>query len=186
MANYSEPDDLMVVSAAGSTTNQLINWVKLSQSDRAAAEQARQTLQRYQTTLISDLLPEVQANVLIFQFNDDIQRPAKLLENPLNDVIYAEVTGHGEIWSARLMAQVLQEQGMAAQWLDARHSCARSGRLSRKSILRGRSRCWQSCWRCIRKRLVVTGLSPATLRETVLLGRNGSDYSATQVGALAG
>ena len=36
------------------------------------------------------------------------------------------------------------------------------------------------------KRLVVTGLSPATLPETVLLGRNSSDYSATEVGALAG
>ena len=29
MAEYSQPDDMMVVSAAGSTTNQLINWLKL-------------------------------------------------------------------------------------------------------------------------------------------------------------
>ena len=35
------------------------------------------------------------------------------------------------------------------------------------------------------KRLVVTGFISAT-GETVLLGRNGSDYSATQIGALAG
>lgn len=33
MAEYSQPDDMMVVSAAGSTTNQLINWLKLSQTD---------------------------------------------------------------------------------------------------------------------------------------------------------
>lgn len=187
MANYSEPDDLMVVSAAGSTTNQLINWVKLSQSDRAAAEQARQTLQRYQTTLISDLLPEVQANVLIFQFNDDIQRLAKLLENPLNDVIYAEVTGHGEIWSARLMAQVLQEQGMAAQWLDARtFLCAERAAQPEVDTARSQPLLAELLALHPGKRLVVTGLSPATLPETVLLGRNGSDYSATQVGALAG
>lgn len=27
MAEYSQPDDMMVVSAAGSTTNQLISWL---------------------------------------------------------------------------------------------------------------------------------------------------------------
>lgn len=37
MAEYSQPGDMMVVSAAGSTTNQLINWLKLSQSDRLSA-----------------------------------------------------------------------------------------------------------------------------------------------------
>ena len=37
MAEYSQPDDMMVVSAAGSTTNQLINWLKLSQTDRLSA-----------------------------------------------------------------------------------------------------------------------------------------------------
>ena len=37
------------------------------------------------------------------------------------------------------------------------------------------------------KRLVVTGfISRNNAGETVLLGRNGSDYSATQIGALAG
>lgn len=188
MANYSEPDDLMVVSAAGSTTNQLINWVKLSQSDRAAAEQAQQTLQRYQTALISDLLPEIQASVLIFQFNDDIHRLAELLKHPLNDVIYAEVVGHGEIWSARLMAQVLQEQGMAAQWLDARtFLCAERAAQPEVDTARSQPLLAELLALHPGKRLVVTGfISRNRAGETVLLGRNGSDYSATQVGALAG
>ncbi len=58
MANYSQPGDLMVVSAAGSTTNQLISWLKLSQSDRISAHQAQQSLRRYQLDLIESLLPE--------------------------------------------------------------------------------------------------------------------------------
>lgn len=41
MAEYSQPDDMMVVSAAGSTTNQLINWLKLSQTDRLSAHQVQ-------------------------------------------------------------------------------------------------------------------------------------------------
>ncbi|MFO5718701.1 hypothetical protein ACLBQV_28715, partial [Klebsiella pneumoniae] len=56
MTNYSQPNDLMVVSAAGSTTNQLINWLKLSQSDRISAHQAQQELRRYQLSLIEGLL----------------------------------------------------------------------------------------------------------------------------------
>ncbi|MCS5882063.1 hypothetical protein LNP17_31375 [Klebsiella variicola subsp. variicola] len=39
MKEYSQAGDMMVVSAAGSTTNQLISWLKLSQSDRLAAHQ---------------------------------------------------------------------------------------------------------------------------------------------------
>ena len=34
--------------------------------------------------------------------------------------MYAEVVGHGEVWSARLMAAVLQHLGVEAARLDAR------------------------------------------------------------------
>lgn len=57
MAEYSRPGDMMVVSAAGSTTNQLISWLKLSQSDRISAHQVQQALRRYQSELIAGLLP---------------------------------------------------------------------------------------------------------------------------------
>ncbi len=53
MAEYSQPDDMMVVSTTGSTTNQLINWLKLSQTDRLSAHQVQQTLRRYQCDLIT-------------------------------------------------------------------------------------------------------------------------------------
>lgn len=68
MAEYSQPDDMMVVSAAGSTTNQLINWLKLSQTDRLSAHQVQQTLRRYQCDLISGLLPAEEADNLISAF----------------------------------------------------------------------------------------------------------------------
>ena len=68
MAEYSQPDDMMVVSAAGSTTNQLINWLKLSQTDRLSAHQVQQTLRRYQCDLISGLLPAEEADSLISAF----------------------------------------------------------------------------------------------------------------------
>ena len=84
MAEYSQPDDMMVVSAAGSTTNQLINWLKLSQTDRLSAHQVQQTLRRYQCDLISGLLPAEEADSLISAFVSDLERLAALLDSGIN------------------------------------------------------------------------------------------------------
>ncbi|HDM8290193.1 TPA: bifunctional aspartate kinase/homoserine dehydrogenase II [Yersinia enterocolitica] len=188
MANYSHPGDLMVVSAAGSTTNQLISWLKLSQTDRLSAHQVQQNLRRYQHDLISGLLSPEMAEPLISEFIHDLERLAGLLDNKVDDATYAEVVGHGEIWSARLMSAVLNKLDMAADWLDAR-SFLRAERAAQPQIDEGRSYplLQQLMAQHPHQRLVVTGfISRNNAGETVLLGRNGSDYSATQVGALAG
>ncbi|EKN4121344.1 bifunctional aspartate kinase/homoserine dehydrogenase II [Yersinia enterocolitica] len=188
MANYSHPGDLMVVSAAGSTTNQLISWLKLSQTDRLSAHQVQQNLRRYQHDLISGLLSPEMAEPLISEFIHDLERLAGLLDSKVDDAIYAEVVGHGEIWSARLMSAVLNKLDMDADWLDAR-SFLRAERAAQPQINEGRSYplLQQLMAQHPHQRLVVTGfISRNNAGETVLLGRNGSDYSATQVGALAG
>ena len=104
MTEYSQPGDMMVVSAAGSTTNQLISWLKLSQTDRLSAHQVQQSLRRYQSELIAGLLPADVADGLISAFTHDLERLAALLDSGITDAVYAEVVGHGEVWSARLMA----------------------------------------------------------------------------------
>ncbi|POD89828.1 bifunctional aspartate kinase/homoserine dehydrogenase II [Pectobacterium odoriferum] len=188
MAEYSHPGDLMVVSAAGSTTNQLISWLKLSQSDRLSAHQVQQALRRYHSELITGLLPAQEAEALTAQFIRDLERLAVLLDGKMTDAVYAEVVGHGEIWSARLMSAVLNHRDMNAAWLDARDFlCAE--RAAQPQVDEGRS--WpllqQYLTQHAGQRLVVTGfISRNDAGETVLLGRNGSDYSATQIGALAG
>lgn len=97
MADYSQPGDLMVVSAAGSTTNQLIGWLKLSQSDRLSAHQVQQTLRRYHSELIAALLPAEAADRLTTLFIRDLERLAALLDGAITEAVYAEVVGHGEI-----------------------------------------------------------------------------------------
>lgn len=188
MADYSQPGDLMVVSAAGSTTNQLISWLKLSQSDRLSAHQVQQSLRRYQSDLIKGLLSPELAQPLLNQFIQDLERLAALLDGKITDAVYAEVVGHGEVWSARLMAAVLQQRDLEACWLDAREFL-RAERAAQPQVDEGKS--WpllqQLMAQHAHQRLVVTGfISRNDAGETVLLGRNGSDYSATQIGALAG
>ncbi|MCX0498792.1 bifunctional aspartate kinase/homoserine dehydrogenase II [Erwinia billingiae] len=188
MAEYSHPGDIMVVSAAGSTTNQLISWLKLSQSDRLSAHQVQQALRRYQSELIASLLPPAQADGMIAEFIHDLEKLAALLDGNITDAVYAEVVGHGEIWSARLMAAVLTLQDIASSWLDAREFlCAE--RAAQPEVDEGKS--WPLLQQLMiqhpNRRLVVTGfICRNEAGETVLLGRNGSDYSATQIGALAG
>lgn len=188
MADYSQPGDLMVVSAAGSTTNQLISWLKLSQNDRLSAHQVQQSLRRYQSDLINGLLSPELAQPLLSRFIQDLERLAGLLDGNITDAVYAEVVGHGEIWSARLMAAVLQQRDLDACWLDAREFL-RAERAAQPQVDEGKS--WpllqQLMVQHTHQRLVVTGfICRNEAGETVLLGRNGSDYSATQIGALAG
>ncbi len=186
MAEYSQPGDMMVVSAAGSTTNQLISWLKLSQTDRLSAHQVQQSLRRYQLELINGLLPADVADGLTSAFIHDLEHLAALLDSGINDAVYAEVVGHGEIWSARLMAAVLNQQELDATWLDAR-DFLRAERSAQPQVNEGASYplLQQQLAQHPGKRIVVTGfISRNDAGETVLLGRNGSDYSATQIGAL--
>ncbi|MGP4132447.1 bifunctional aspartate kinase/homoserine dehydrogenase II [Pantoea tagorei] len=188
MADYSQPGDLMVVSAAGSTTNQLISWLKLSQSDRLAAHQVQQALRRYHSELIAGLLPAEYAEPLIANFIRDLEKLAALLDGSISDAVYAEVVGHGEVWSARLMAAVLSQRDIDACWLDAR-DFLRAERAAQPQVDEGKS--WPLLQTLLaqhpHQRIVVTGfICRNDAGETVLLGRNGSDYSATQIGALAG
>lgn len=187
MSAYSQPGDLMVVSAAGSTTNQLISWYQLSQKDRLSAFQVQQQLRRFQLDLINSLLPHSNAEKLSRQFITDLDSLAEMLEIPLTPAAYAEIIGHGEIWSARLMSEVLIASGIDACWIDARHFL-RAERAAQPQVNEGESyRLLQNILKQHpHRRLVITGfIASNQTGETVLLGRNGSDYSATQIGALA-
>lgn len=188
MAEYSQPGNLMVVSAAGSTTNQLISWLKLSQSDRLSAHQVQQALRHYQSELISSLLPLETAAPMIAEFIHDLEKLVALLDGIITEAVYAEVVGHGEIWSVCLMTSVLARRDIDASWLDERHFLrAERGAQPQVDEEKSAPLLQQLMVPRAAQRLVVTGFICANnAGETVLLGRNGSDYSALQIGALVG
>lgn len=188
IAQYSQPDDIIVVSAAGSTTNQLINWLKRKQNNCLSAYYIEQSLRYYQSQLITGLLKPESSEALINNLAQDLERLAQLLKSKITDACYAEVVGYGEIWSARLMAAVLNNLNMQAVWIDAR-DFLRAERAIQPRVDEGRSFPLLKNFLVKHKNkyLVVTGfISRNHSGETVLLGRNGSDYSATQIAALAG
>ncbi|CAM3108187.1 bifunctional aspartate kinase/homoserine dehydrogenase II [Vibrio mytili] len=186
LREYSAENDLVVVSAAGKTTNRLIEFLDGLNKDGRIAHEALQALRQFQTGLIESLLEgEVQTQLLAL-LQDEFSTLAELTA-PLTAAEQAAVLGHGEVWSSRLLAALLSQHQLPAVAQDARAFLrAETGtqpevdRASSYPLLK------EALAQHSQKRVIITGfMAQNDAGETVLLGRNGSDYSATVIGALA-
>ncbi|WED22045.1 bifunctional aspartate kinase/homoserine dehydrogenase II [Vibrio sp. JC009] len=184
LKEYSDKEDLIVVSAAGDTTNRLIEWCDTLDKDGRIAHELLMSLREYQSGLITALLDE--PDDLLSQFHSEITALGEL-NAPLTIAQKSAVQGHGESWSARLLSALLNQKELPAVAVDARNFL-RAERATQPEVDGARS------WPLLKEllvqhsnhRLVITGfMAQNQAEETVLLGRNGSDYSATVIGALA-
>jgi aspartokinase/homoserine dehydrogenase 2 len=184
LSKYSGNDDLVVVSAAGDTTNRLIEWGNTLHKDGRLAHELLMKISQFQSQLITELLSEPEPYLL--QLRDEIAALGEL-SAPLTEAQLAAAMAHGEQWSARLLTALLVENELAAVAVDAREFL-RAEQATQPEVDRAAS------WTLIKEtlaqhpehRTVITGyIARNEQGETVLLGRNGSDYSATVIGALA-
>ncbi|WP_407331616.1 bifunctional aspartate kinase/homoserine dehydrogenase II [Enterovibrio sp. 27052020O] len=187
LAQYSGATDIIVVSAAGKTTNRLIEWLSLLDKDGRLAHETLQSLRKYQQDLIENLIEGEQKQALVDALYQDFSAMAQTAENPLNVAQRAWAQGFGEAWSARLLSALLTQLDMPAVKLDSR-SFLRAERAAQPEVDRASS--WpllkEQLVQHTQRRIVITGFMAQNADgETVLLGRNGSDYSATIIGALA-
>ncbi|GAK24652.1 aspartokinase [Vibrio sp. JCM 19052] len=186
LKEYSSENDLVVVSAAGKTTNRLIEFLEGLDKDGRIAHEALQSLRQFQTELVEALLEgEAQAQVLA-SLQDEFSTLAELTA-PLTEAQKAAVLGHGEVWSSRLLAALLSQQYLPAVAQDSR-AFLRAEAGTQPEVDRARSYALikEALTQHNHKRVIITGfMAQNNAGETVLLGRNGSDYSATVIGALA-
>lgn len=119
LKSYSKSEDLVVVSAAGKTTNRLISFVEALSKDGRVAHETLHALRQYQSDLITKLLTAETAEPLLNQLQQEISVLGELTA-PLSNAQYAWVLGHGEQWSARLLAALLNQQDLPAVAQDAR------------------------------------------------------------------
>ena len=186
LKEYSAENDLVVVSAAGKTTNRLIEFLEGLDKDGRIAHEALQSLRQFQTELVEALLEgEVQAQLLA-SLQDEFSTLAELTA-PLTETQKAAVLGHGEVWSSRLLAALLSQQDLPAVAQDSR-VFLRAEAGTQPEVDRARSYLLikEVLAQHSHKRVIITGfMAQNEAGETVLLGRNGSDYSATVIGALA-
>ncbi|MDD1793645.1 bifunctional aspartate kinase/homoserine dehydrogenase II [Enterovibrio sp. ZSDZ42] len=187
LAQYSGATDIIVVSAAGKTTNRLIEWLGLLDKDGRLAHETLQSLRKYQQDLIENLIEGEAKQSLVDALYEDFSSMAQVAESALGVALRSWAQGFGEVWSARLLSALLTQQDMPAVKLDSR-SFLRAERSVQPEVDRASS--WpllkEQLVQHTQRRIVITGfMAQNALGETVLLGRNGSDYSATIIGALA-
>ncbi|WP_434340493.1 bifunctional aspartate kinase/homoserine dehydrogenase II [Motilimonas cestriensis] len=184
---HSSSTDLIVVSAAGKTTNRLIEIIEYAKDGDNAAAESLASLSDFQRNLATDLLDgELQADALA-ALDNDLTRLALILENKLDRYQTNEILSFGEVWSARLLATYLKQLGLKASWLDSRTYL--SAEMSVQPVVDinlSREKLTQQLLGREQDRVVITGFFAADSEGyTVTLGRNGSDYSATVTGAIA-
>ncbi len=186
LAENSQAGDLIVVSAAGKTTNHLIGFLQGLESDGRIAHEAILAIRQWHTELIQNLLSGDVAQTLLALLYQDIE-VLESYQAPLSPAQKAQAQGFGEVWSARLLSALLNQAQMPAAMLDSRRFL-RAERSAQPEVQQGLS---QPLLKALlegydAERIVITGFMAQNEQgETVLLGRNGSDYSATVIGAMS-
>ncbi|MBW8190038.1 bifunctional aspartate kinase/homoserine dehydrogenase II [Neiella marina] len=177
--------DMVVVSAAGKTTNTLLACME--SQDANEQHSLLQTLLQFQHNLIEQLLPAQAGQPLQQALAMDVANLQLWLTQPLTHERQAEFVIHGEIWSARLLAALLSNRGSKAQWLDARTIfVAGDGPQPAISVDQSRLKLAPIQQQHADVRLIVTGFIARNQQgQSVTLGRNGSDYSASMLAVLA-
>lgn len=171
----TEQGDCVVVSASGKTTDTLVKlWQSYQQQDRQAVSDILLLIDNNQRALIEQLLTGQNKQQALAQLNDELAVLNELISQ--KQLLEAPLLAHGEVWSARLLAAYLNQLGVAAQDVDARQLFT----LNDGQLLHQKNQ--QQCTSIISKSHinVVTGFIAVDCQgNTVTLGRNGSDYSAT-------
>lgn len=165
----------VVVSAPGNTTDKLLEII--NHTDVSVQQLALQALQQQLVELITTSLPDTDDKGLTSTVLKWLQQvPALLQQGRQNDVLAI-----GENVSALLLSAILNDRARAAKAVDARDFLR----------LQHNQPQWQLSRDLLQQQLapgavhVVTGYIAQDERgATITLGRNGSDYSATLLGAL--
>lgn len=183
----------VVVSAMSGVTNVLIECVNLAASHDDSYLQKLHALEnRHLETIDALQLRNDQTsnvkNAVVSDFNaiKEVLRGV-WITRLASERIVEFVSGHGELWSARMMHAYLESQNRRSSWLDARdvlvvepnaNTVAVDWQLSKQKL---QARAFET------EVLVITGYIAATHDGVATtLKRNGSDLSASIFGALLG
>ncbi|TRW48305.1 bifunctional aspartate kinase/homoserine dehydrogenase II [Aliidiomarina halalkaliphila] len=186
VTEYAGVSDLIVVSAAGDTTNRILAIIDAREAQPEYAATLLASLQRYQQGLIEELLSGRQLTRVMAASEKDFARWQQWFIGE-ETIERAELCAYGELWSARLLAALLEKQGTRADYIDARTFLSATDAAEPViDVARSRDALLKRLGPYPGMRFIVTGFicSETGTGRTLLLGRNGSDYSATLIGSL--
>lgn len=178
---------VVVVSAMGSTTNNLETLVKSYFNKSPKTQGIYQTIEKYHDQIIQDLNLNEQdiAHVkLLFKKMEE-----RLAGNPsLNfDYEYDQLVSFGELISTAIISAYLNKNGLKNQWVDVRQ-CLRTDETYREAIVD-----WDWSGMLVNNSFSFHGndlyvtqgfIGATTTNQTTTLGREGSDFTAAILGNL--
>ena len=185
------PNDVVVLSAMGKTTDLLIEVVQQHslQDSACCAEPDVEAIRNYQRKVIDGVLSKTKSILLQRELDIDIQRIEYLLSHIDDDGFNrADIIGFGELWSTRLICAALGERNISCYRADSRDFIyTKDSEASGDIIDWEKSQLlFDDCKSEFRNNLVVTCgyIASGSSGNTVTLGRNGSDFSATIIARL--
>ena len=193
LRSQPEPRQIAIVSAMRGTTDALIGLVESAVRRAEDRETALDALRERHLATARDLLGD-RANPTRDVLEQGFDELSKLLDalavlGTTNREALELIQGFGEVWSARLLADHLAASGVDCACLDAREVLVVSHGELGAAVDWDESARRHADWRAAHPAAwcVVTGFVARTRdgRPTVL-GRNGSDYSASIFAALSG
>jgi len=194
-AGLRESDVAVVVSAMRGVTNKLVAAAKASESgDRKSVAKIFEELRSQHETVASTLIHSAAERKHVSRTIKDIFRQADglckgtILLRELTPRTLDSISSLGERLSAPIVAAALAERGVAGKAIDAAEIVVTDSTHGAAEPLMDltRDRCEARVRPLLRQGVVpvVTGFIGATAEGVVTtLGRNGSDYSATILGA---
>jgi aspartate kinase len=173
IAKFTEPNDFIVVSANGDVTDWLTQLV-------IGNNHSLELIEDYYYTLAAELLNK--PNDFLANFDSCLEKLRSLSVKELTESQRAQVVALGECWSAQLLVAYLEQTKVNSILVDSqqllRTSCADDYQcFDHRYFTQQLSRL---NFGNFNNRFVMTGFVVSdTEGKALLLGRNGSDFSAT-------
>lgn len=186
---------LMVVSAMGKTTNALeVIVAKACAGDKQEATEMAQELEQQHLDYAKQVLDEKHykdCTVALSVFFTELQWGIDGADAARYDYSYDQIVSLGEIFSTRIFAFYLQQQGQPFEWVDIRDVLRTDDtyRDARVDWDYSKKQAQDILGKILAagKNIITQGFIGATEdNNTVTLGREGSDYSAALFAAMLG
>ncbi|CAL5333457.1 unnamed protein product [Camellia sinensis] len=184
---------LVVVSAMSKVTNMMYDLVCKAQSrDDSYIAALDAVLERHKLTAL-DLLEGDDLASFLLQLHDDINNLKAMLRGiyiagHATESFTDFVVGHGELWSAQMLASLVRKSGMDCNWMDTREVLIVNPSGSNQvdpDYLESEKRLEKWFLQNPSKTVIATGFIASTPQNIpTTLKSDGSDFSAAIMGAL--
>ncbi len=188
-----QPNDWVVVSASDSTTDWLLKLCqKAGPNNRFHKEQQNELIEKlylHHKAIIEGCLVGISKQQCLNQIHNDINAIKRTIDSNTPYENINDIIALGELWSAFILVALLQQLNLKANNVDARQCLKMSVTSSSHKVDFALSKILieQKSDECRNSILVFTGFIASDQNEqTQLLGRNGSDLSATILAKLIG